>query len=373
MGQAASNASASAAYPLARSAWELRHAQPFPGRRWGVEQHCHLLPAPDVRGDRRVEFAKRVLRKHGAASSKLSGAEIAACGNPSWKPGALEFADMTYIEAPRGFGAWTPAEARAQRGAVHGQGGSCYRPGVTEADAQTLATIHNGTFDFVIAAHVLEHMRDVLGALESWLRVVRPGGAVMFMLPDPCDPAWVQGDGERARLATAPEHFLAELGNETLLAQNDREHMREAFLFVAGLTPLGPARRWARTHDGMLSVDQMSADEIDRWATADLAAMEKGRLRSGARLTSRHMHLWSWFTLRRMLQLAQPAFKMRGTPFRVLESYTTAGRHTRTSEFRVALQKLPERADDVAAFARSTAGNRPRESDITHTRRRPEE
>ena len=53
------------------------------------------------------------------------------------------------------------------------------------------------SFDFVVAAHVLEHMRDVLGALQSWLRVCRRGGWVLFMLPDPCDLSWETG--ERAR------------------------------------------------------------------------------------------------------------------------------------------------------------------------------
>ncbi|MGH9160258.1 MAG: class I SAM-dependent methyltransferase, partial [Vicinamibacteraceae bacterium] len=45
-------------------------------------------------------------------------------------------------------------------------------------DAHTLGTLPDAAEDFVIAAHLLEHMRDPIGALESWCRVVRPGGLV---------------------------------------------------------------------------------------------------------------------------------------------------------------------------------------------------
>jgi len=41
----------------------------------------------------------------------------------------------------------------------------------------------NGTWDFVVSANVLEHFYDPVGAVEEWLRVVRPGGYVLMIIP----------------------------------------------------------------------------------------------------------------------------------------------------------------------------------------------
>ncbi len=39
-------------------------------------------------------------------------------------------------------------------------------------------------FDFVYASNVLEHMLDVDNAIAEWLRVLRPGGHLIFTVPD---------------------------------------------------------------------------------------------------------------------------------------------------------------------------------------------
>jgi SAM-dependent methyltransferase len=51
-------------------------------------------------------------------------------------------------------------------------------------DGQTLATVADESVDFVIANHMLEHCEDPIGALRTFLRVVRPGGVVFFAVPD---------------------------------------------------------------------------------------------------------------------------------------------------------------------------------------------
>ena len=51
-------------------------------------------------------------------------------------------------------------------------------------DAETLATVENGKYDFVIAAHVIEHMKNPIQAIENWLRVVKKGGKVYLVIPD---------------------------------------------------------------------------------------------------------------------------------------------------------------------------------------------
>ena len=51
-------------------------------------------------------------------------------------------------------------------------------------DAGTLGSVAATSQDFLIANHVLEHMENPIGALEAWLRVVRPGGVLYLAVPD---------------------------------------------------------------------------------------------------------------------------------------------------------------------------------------------
>jgi hypothetical protein len=51
-------------------------------------------------------------------------------------------------------------------------------------DAQQLANVPDGSFDFLYSSHCLEHMRDAHEALENWLRVVKPGGHLVIQVPD---------------------------------------------------------------------------------------------------------------------------------------------------------------------------------------------
>jgi len=39
-------------------------------------------------------------------------------------------------------------------------------------------------FDFFCCSHVIEHTCNPIGAIEEWLRVVKPGGYVYFICPD---------------------------------------------------------------------------------------------------------------------------------------------------------------------------------------------
>jgi SAM-dependent methyltransferase len=51
-------------------------------------------------------------------------------------------------------------------------------------DGELLQTIGDGSADFVIANHFLEHCEDPLSALRTQLRVLRPGGISFLTLPD---------------------------------------------------------------------------------------------------------------------------------------------------------------------------------------------
>ena len=155
-----------------RAIWELNHSMLFPGRAWGVEQMCDTVPAHDgvrmndkgvlrARESRRA-FARRQVqgvslrrRRHGCRQGPagreecgplLEGAEIGACRMPVHLP--APWVNMTYVELP---------------GSPSSIGGSCYDPSNVLDDARTLTKFGSGRFDVLIAAHVLEHIPDVLG------------------------------------------------------------------------------------------------------------------------------------------------------------------------------------------------------------------
>lgn len=51
-------------------------------------------------------------------------------------------------------------------------------------DGERLGQFADGSLDFVIANHFLEHCENPLGALEHLLRVLRPGGVAYLAVPD---------------------------------------------------------------------------------------------------------------------------------------------------------------------------------------------
>lgn len=51
-------------------------------------------------------------------------------------------------------------------------------------NGETLETVADGTFDFVIANHMLEHTRNPIGTVKNMLRVLKPEGILYLAIPD---------------------------------------------------------------------------------------------------------------------------------------------------------------------------------------------
>jgi SAM-dependent methyltransferase len=51
-------------------------------------------------------------------------------------------------------------------------------------DGETLRTISDASVDFVIANHMLEHTRNPIATIETFLRVTKPGGCIFMAIPD---------------------------------------------------------------------------------------------------------------------------------------------------------------------------------------------
>jgi SAM-dependent methyltransferase len=53
-----------------------------------------------------------------------------------------------------------------------------------DGDAQFLVGVPDASYDFVHSSHCLEHLHSPEQGLANWLRVTRPGGHVIVMVPD---------------------------------------------------------------------------------------------------------------------------------------------------------------------------------------------
>jgi SAM-dependent methyltransferase len=85
----------------------------------------------------------------------------------------------------------------------------------------TALTISDGSLDFLIANHVLEHMKDPLGAIREWLRVLRDGGHLYIAVPEHTNPL------DKHRKVTPIEHMVADFENRRARAAEDLAHFPE--------------------------------------------------------------------------------------------------------------------------------------------------
>jgi len=61
---------------------------------------------------------------------------------------------------------------------------SCRGWDMPDGDAEIMEGISDNTFDFVHSSHCLEHMRNPHVALNNWLRILKPGGHLVCLVPD---------------------------------------------------------------------------------------------------------------------------------------------------------------------------------------------
>jgi len=61
---------------------------------------------------------------------------------------------------------------------------SCRAWDFGDGDAQFMASLADDSLDFVHSSHCLEHMGDPREALSHWLRILKPGGHLICLVPD---------------------------------------------------------------------------------------------------------------------------------------------------------------------------------------------
>jgi hypothetical protein len=87
------------------------------------------------------------------------------------------------------------------------------------AEACDLSMIPDGTYDFVLASHVLEHIANPLRALQEWGRVLTSSGVLLIVVPDK------RGTFDHRRPFTPFDHILADFQSST--PESDLTHLNE--------------------------------------------------------------------------------------------------------------------------------------------------
>lgn len=104
--------------------------------------------------------------------------------------------------------------------------------------ADDLSAFRDGSLDFVIANHLIEHLEDPIRALKEFQRVLRPRGLLFMCVPD----ARVTFD--RLRPLTPPEHLLSEhRGGVGAIEANRRDHYVDWVVNVEDSGVLGELQR----------------------------------------------------------------------------------------------------------------------------------
>lgn len=87
------------------------------------------------------------------------------------------------------------------------------------SEASELKCIPSSTYDFLISSHVIEHLANPLQALREWLRVIRPGGTLVMVVPHRA------GAFDHRRPVTHFQHLLEDFERGT--REDDLTHLPE--------------------------------------------------------------------------------------------------------------------------------------------------
>jgi len=82
-----------------------------------------------------------------------------------------------------------------------------------------LEGISGNSYDFVIASHCIEHFVNPLKAVKEWLRVLKPGGALLVVAPDK------RFTFDRRRQITLFDHLLDDYNSN--VGEDDLSHLDE--------------------------------------------------------------------------------------------------------------------------------------------------
>lgn len=104
------------------------------------------------------------------------------------------------------------------------QGLNLVEPDILD-DAEKLSTISANSLDFVISNHVIEHMRDPIGSLLQWCRVLKPQGKLFLAIPNK------NTTFDKEREITSYEHLISDY--KQVNKEEDFQHFKDFALYVS--------------------------------------------------------------------------------------------------------------------------------------------
>jgi SAM-dependent methyltransferase len=139
-----------------------------------------------------------------------TGLELGALHSPFTAP--LSAIDTKYVDR------WTPEEAKELFPEL-GEVDFAAADHIVDLNTEKLSAIGDGTQDFVVASHVLEHVANPLALLVEMHRVLRPGGTAIVLLPD------MRRTSDRFRQPTTVEHLVDEYERD--VQEVDEAHLAD--------------------------------------------------------------------------------------------------------------------------------------------------
>jgi SAM-dependent methyltransferase len=160
---------------------------------------------------------------------------------------------------------------------------------VQDIDAQSFDGIDDDNLDFVISAHVIEHLRDPIGSIVNAIRVLKVGGVHILVVPD------MRYTFDRNRPQTTVEHALADFtdGGAGTCRSSYEEHLRYVHPYLTGET-------YSES-----DIQRYADENVKHWRAFDC-----------------HFHAWSQAGFQKLLEAAKQfaPFKVEATVFVVNEN-----------------------------------------------------
>lgn len=94
-------------------------------------------------------------------------------------------------------------------------------------DGTNLSEIADGTYDFLLSSHNLEHIANPVKALREWQRVVKPGGHLVIILP------YYAHTFDHRRVPTTVAHMFEDFDNK--IGEDDYTHVEETVAACSGM------------------------------------------------------------------------------------------------------------------------------------------
>ena len=121
---------------------------------------------------------------------------------------------------------------------------------------ETLSKIGTETQDFVIASHVLEHLKDPLGGIRNWIRVLKTGGIAFIIIPD------MRFTSDKGREETTLNHLIQD-EIDGLVIRDDQPDIHEHCWEQDSLVEM---INFIQMTDGSFDIEMMFFRRMESWA-----------------------------------------------------------------------------------------------------------